>query len=262
MPLTWKSHVLSGRPAEAAGPEVVRVRTSAALGTPTIPGAGATVARKRFAGRPLAALALLAAAAALAGCDPERVGNGVYAEKTVHVAPFTGVRVEDGIDAVITVSSTATQSVILTGDENIVDENLETRVELEGVGSTAVSVLHVWASPSFTPVIPPRVVIRRPSLVYVRGSDGVSIEVKTPTGADEGAGPLAVVLEGATLIARSYPISGAVVDLEDRATARLHSDGPVVGTVSADSHLDNTYGSGSCAGVVTSGAGNVVCAGP
>lgn len=83
--------------------------------------------------------------------------------------------------------------------------------------------------------------------------------MKTPTGANEGAGPLAVVLDGATLTARQYPTAGALVDLDGRSTAQLHADGPVAGTVSADSHLDNTSGSGHCTAVVSGGTGNVVC---
>jgi hypothetical protein len=241
---------------------VRRPRTCAALGSSRIRGADATIARDRCAGRSAAALAVLAAVAALAGCDPRQTGNGVYAEKTVHVAPFTGIHVQDGIDAVVTVSSTATQSVVVTGDQNIVEENIQTRVDAEGVGSAAIAVLHVWASPSFTPVIPPRVVIRRPTLAAVRGGDGVVIEVTTPTGANDGASPRREVLDGATLSARQYPTAGAVVDLEGRSTAQLHSDGPVTGTVSAGSHLDNTHGAGGCGGVATGGTGNVVCNGP
>jgi hypothetical protein len=130
------------------------------------------VARLGVAGRSVAALVALAALAGLAGCDPRQTGNGVYAEKAVHVGPFTGIRMEDGIDAVVTVSSTATQTVTVTGDQNLVNENIRTSLDVEGSGSTAVAVLHVWASPSFTPVIPPWVFIVRPSLALVRGSDG------------------------------------------------------------------------------------------
>lgn len=261
MSLTPKTRVVPGGPACPVQPEVRGGRTPPALGSSRIPGAIATVSPGRGAGRSVAALAALAAAAALAGCDPERVGNGAYAEKTVTVAPFTGIRVEDGIQAVITVSSTAAQSVTLAGDQNIVEENLQAEVESELVGSERISVLHVWASPSFTPVISPRVVVRLPRIDSVHGSDGVPIEVTAADGEGR-AGPLAVVLEGATLRARQYPVSAATVRLEGRSTAQLHCDGPVTGTVSGGSHLDNSYGAGSCAGVVTSGAGTVVCGAP
>jgi hypothetical protein len=258
MTLTSKSRVVPGPVADPAAPEVRPARTSAALGTSSIRGAAAPVARNAFAGR---SLALLVALFVLGGCDLRQSGNGAYGEKTVHVGDFTGVRMQDGVGAVITVGPGLTQSVTVTGDENIVENNIRTSVDVEGVGSAAVSVLHVWASPSFVPVIPPRVVISRPSLSLARGSDGVVIEVTRPAGSTAVGGPLVVLLDGATVSARGYPTAGAVVDLDGGSTALLHSDGPVTGTVSADSRLDNTSGVGPCL-VPTMAAGNVICDSP
>lgn len=259
---TDESRAVSGPFGLLPPPEVRVPRTCATLRTSRGRGAAVTVARGRVAGRSAAVLLGLAVsaagAAALAGCDPRQTGNGVYAEKAIRVAEFAGVRAEDGIGAVITVAPGLAQTVIVTGDENVIERNIRTSVDVEGAGTAAVAVLHVWASPSFTPVIPPRVVITRPSLTLVRGGDGVFIEVKRPAGAADVGGPLTVDLDGATLSAREYPVSGAVVALEAGATARLRSEGPVTGTVAGDSHLDNTAGAGPCL-VSTTAGGSVAC---
>lgn len=258
MSLTSKSRVVSAAGTGPLRPEVRRARTPGTLGAPSNRGADATVARNRRAWRPAAALLAVALLAGAAGCDYRESGNGKYHEERIHPAEFTGVWTEDGIDAVITITSTATQAVTLTGDENIVNENFEWAVTQQTVGETSVPVLHVWASRSFTPVIPARVVITRPSLLLARGSDGVDLQI-TGTPGWTAPGPLHAALHGATLSAGDYAVDGAVVDLDLGSTAVLRAEGPVVGAVSADSHLDNTRGVGSCAGVVTSGAGNVRC---
>jgi hypothetical protein len=193
----------------------------------------------------------------LAGCDLRESGNGVYYEQMIHVADFAGVRMQDGIDAVISVTSTATQTVALTGDENIVKENLRTSIEPETVGSATIPVLHVWSSRSFTPVIPPRVLITRPTLVVAGGTGNLDIHV-TGTPGRTAPGPLYVALDGASLTAGDYAVDGAVVDLDLGARAVLHANGPVSGRVSADSHLDNSSGTGPCS-VETAGSGSVVC---
>jgi hypothetical protein len=216
------------------------------------------VARNGFAGRSVALLLAVAALLGSAACDYRQSGNGVYAEKIIRVADFTGIRTEDGIDAVIGVSSTATQTVTLTGDENVVDELIRTSVEAETIGSATISVLHVWSSRSFTPVIPARIVITRPSLVLAAGSDGVDLQLAGTPGWTA-PGPLHVALDGASLFAGDYAVDGAVVALARGSNAVLRSSGPVMGSVSVDSRLDNSGGTGSCAGVVTSGAGNVTC---
>ena len=259
MTLTWKSRVVSASGRDPARPEVRPAHTCATLGTSSDRGAAATVTPHRFAGRPVGVLLGVAAAGllGLAGCDLRESGNGVYHEQIIHVGDFAGVRMQDGIDAVISVTSTATQTVALTGDENIVKENLRTSIEPETVGSATVPVLHVWSSGSFTPVIPPRVLITRSTLVVVRGTGSLDIHV-TGTPGRTAPGPLHVALDGASLTAGDYAVDGAVVELDRAARAVLHADGPVTGGVSADSHLDNSRGTGPCS-VETSGSGSVVC---
>lgn len=259
MTSTRKSRVVS---CGDGGPGDREVRSPPTPGGPRHPGnrgAAVTVRRNRFAGGSLAALlALVLSLAGAAGCDLRETGNGVYAERPLHVADFEGVRVQDGIDAVITVAP-GPQTVTLTGDENLLDYNIKAAVEPEAVGSATASVLHVWASPSIVPVIPPRVVVSRPALSVARASAGSAIELSSPPGAATAPGPLAVGLDAGTLTARDYPVDGAAVDLAAGSTAILHSDGPVTGRVSADSHLDNTAGLGPCVVTTTAGA-DVRCA--
>jgi hypothetical protein len=259
MSQTQKSHVLSGLGAGSSGREVRSGRTPATLGNSRVRGAGATVWRKVFAGRSLAALVALAT---LAACDPLLQGNGVYAERPVRVGSFIGLWASNGVGAAVTVAGGAEQSVTITGDENLVADHIRWELvdpEPQGITSAAGKVLHVYVSPAdFVPVIPPRVVITRPDLAFVRGDDGASLEVKRAIGSTATAGPLAAALDGASLDARAYPTSGAVVVLTAGSRAQLHSDGPVTGSVSADSRLDNTLGAGHCL-VTPAGPESVTC---
>lgn len=54
---------------------------------------------------------------------------------------------------------------------------------------------------------------------------------------------------------------GAEVSLRGGSSARVHSDGPVTGTV-AGSTLDDLPGTGTCAGVAADGASTVRCPAP
>lgn len=237
-------------------PDVRAARTSCTRGTPADRGAGARVVRSGHAGRPAAALLAAAALAGLGACDFRPTGNGVYAEKTVDPnGAFVGVRVQDGVGAVITVGPA--QKVTLTGDQNIVENSLKVRLEAEVVGSTAVSVLHVFASPTYAPVLPPKAVISVPALAVVRGDDAV-VQLARASGATELCGPLLVDLDEATLLAAGYPVASAAVDLREGSVAQLASAGPVTGTVGAGSRLDNSAGAGPCLVTTTTGA-TVVC---
>jgi hypothetical protein len=194
--------------------------------------------------------------AAVGGCDLRPTGNGVYAEKAVEPGGvFVGVRVQDGIGAVITVGPA--QKVTLTGDQNIVENSLKVRLEAEVVGSTAVSVLHVFASPTYAPVLPPKAVISVPTLAVVRGDDAV-VQLARASGATEPGGPLLVDLDEATLLAAGYPVASAAVDLREGSFAQLAAGGPVTGTVGAGSRLDNSAGAGPCLVTTTAGA-TVIC---
>lgn len=256
MASTRKSRVVSSTAARHLHPGVSRAPTAGALGSSRDRGAGARVARGR-AGR---ALAALAAALAVAACDPELRGNGVAVEKTLDLAPFEGVRVEDGVGAIVTVDPTlGGQTVKLVGDENLVEEgHIQASLVPDTLGSLAVTVLRVRVESGFTPTIPPKVVVSRPSFSLARGLTGGSIELKRPAGSTAVGALLGVALDAAALNARAYPTAGALVALTGGASARLHADGPVTGTVSGGSVLDNTLGAGPCL-VTTSGAATVTC---
>lgn len=259
MDLTSKSLLLSGLAALGVRPGVRPLPTAAALGSSRIRGAPVPPARKRFAGRALAAL-VFAAAAGLAACDPEVRGNGVAFEKTLTLDPFEGVRIETGVAAIVTVDpAIGAQTVKLVGDENLVaDGHILAGLEPDGVGSVSVTVLRVRVESGFVPTIQPKVVIGRPTFTFAHGQNGGTIELRRPPGSAAVGGPLAVWLEGASLQGSQYPTERAAVLLTGGSTAHLHSDGPVTGSVSADSHLDNTAGAGPCL-VVTTAAGSVSC---
>lgn len=248
---TSKSRVVSSLDGRPLAPEVWAGLTSHALGSSRARGAAGTVWRKTFAWRPLAALAALAL---LAGCDPQVRGNGVYAERRIDPGPFAGVRMEDGVGAVVTIAPGLAPAATVTGDENLVEDHIKTSLEVEGAGSTAVTVLHVRVDPSdFVAIIPPRVVISQPVFSLVRARDRAAVELKRPAGASDVGGPLSVVLEGATLYARQYPTASAAVLLTEGSSALLAA-AAVTGTV-ADSLLDNL---GPC-DVTTTASSTVRC---
>lgn len=256
---TWESRVVSRI---AAGRPRVRVRrapTTATLGGPADRGARATVAARRHSVAVAAALAL--AFAHLAGCEPELKGSGVLAEETPPVAgSFEGLRVEDRFAAFVTVGSGEAQTVRVLGDSNVVP-GIEASLETVTVGSTAVTVLHVWRSGDVTPVIRPSVVVTVPALRYVEARGDASVQLRRPAASAEVCPALAAVLQDADLDATAgsdYVTDGAAVTLGGRSEARLHSDGPVRGSVSAQSTLENA-GTGSCAGVDAEPGARVSC---
>ncbi|HEY6098390.1 MAG TPA: DUF2807 domain-containing protein, partial [Anaeromyxobacter sp.] len=78
----------------------------------------------------LAAAALLSVAGALAGCQPYVQGNGVYREERRNdLGAFTGVHLEDGIEATVT-AGIAQQMVTVSGDANVLPY-IETEVRTE-----------------------------------------------------------------------------------------------------------------------------------
>lgn len=253
MPSSRKSSVVSR---SGEGFAAAEVRVAPTVPAPGIRGrrdSGATVAGRRpaRAGRTLAALAIVAA---LGACDADLQGNGVYLEEPRTVGAFDALRVEDGIAAYVTVGPAQTVKVI--GDSNAV-QYIDTSVDPFAVGS-ATSVLHVSSSRALSPIVPPMVVVTVPSLRWAGGQQGSPLQLKRPAGSTAVAPPLAVVLDAASLDATAFPTAGALVALTAGSTARLHSDGPVTGSVTGGSHLDNLLGTGPC-DVTTTAGSTVAC---
>ena len=214
-----------------------------------------------------------AALAALSACNPTLQGNGVLAEETRTVGAFTGVHVQDGVAAHVTVSTGSAQSVRVVGDANIVP-HIVTETEPEQVSSTAtVQALNVRVDGSYQPTIAWAVVVTMPSLVLVKASDASPVDVKNaaaPSMHVDASGRSAVTLAGsggdfldahlsdASLYARSYAVAAAWVDLSGGSRAELQSSGPVTGTAGGSSLVDNMLGVGPCF-VVTSGSARTAC---
>ncbi len=202
--------------------------------------------KSRDVSRVARALAFLAAGL-LAGCDPPIQGSGVLLEQPRDEADFDGLRVDQGIAGYVTVGGA--KAVTVVADSNVVG-SIDTFVKSVKVGSMTFQVLHVEIDHGVDPVIRPSVVVTVPSFLYAEGSGGASIQLKrTPESAP--VGPLlTVVLASATLdaitVEPQYATSGAVVTLTGGASAKLHSDGLVTGSVSSGSTLDNLQGAGTC----------------
>jgi putative autotransporter adhesin-like protein len=259
------------RSAHGMEAHAARAPTSHALGFPRARGPGATPVPR--SGRRLA-LALAVVSCSLVACEPYVQGNGVYREEQrPDPGPFTGIRVQNGIAATVTAGAAA-RSVTVSGDANVV-AYIETEVRTD----SGRQVLHVWMSTAFIGTIPPRAVIEVPSLEYASATDASRIAAKGVAAAafeavaDEGA---SLVLQGAALPAgesidvrlssgavldaSAYGVSGgAAVQLSDGSSAKLDCDGPVTGTVTGGSQLDNLAGAGSCSGVSADGSSKLSC---
>jgi hypothetical protein len=246
--------------------------TSAALGFP--PSRVPAATRVPRSTRRLAlGLALAFLAGGLAACEPVVQGNGVYREERRSVAPFTGIHVESGIEAAVT-AGIADRSVVVSGDANVVPY-----IETEVQNDSGRQVLHLSISRAFVGTIAPRAVVEVPLLDYAFATESARVSGKSLAArafqvvAEQGS---SVVLQGAAapagesidvrlatganLNATSYGVSGgAAVQLSGGSTARLHSDGPVSGTVAGGSLLENLQGTGSCAAVAVDGTSTLSC---
>lgn len=249
-----------------------RAPTSSALRFPGARGAGATPLPR--SARRLAAAALLCLAGALGGCEPYVQGNGVYYEETrPDVGPFTGLHVESGVEVTVTAGAAA-RSVTVSGDANVVPY-IETKVQTD----SGLRVLHVWISRAYGGTFPPRAVVEVPALEYayatelarIKGDEiaATSFQVVADHGGNVAlAGASAPAGEsigvklgtGGLLDATGYAVSNAAqVELSGASVARLRSDGPVSGTVTDRSQLDNLQGTGGCTAVVADGSSTIRC---
>jgi len=245
------------------GADGARARTPSALGGPS-PRCPSATPLPRSA-HPVGLVALALAALVVAGCDPYVEGNGVYYEENRTPAEtFTGVHVQDGIEATVA-SGSAQQKVLVSGDANIVRDYVKTEIVTDRGSGPVLHVRLATSSPTLDPTIPLRAVIELAELrsVQADGDSHVSasgvatllLSIEAYGNSDvlvmgPGGGRIEVVASDAAVDAGSYPVSeGALVDLSSGSRAELHSDGPVAGTVRGGCTLEN-FGSGLCNGVI------------
>lgn len=229
---------------------------------------------------------------ALVRCDPYVEGNGVYHSEDrtgqFSATQIAGIHVEDGVLASVT-SHAASQRVVVASDANLVPHIL-TEVRDEMVHDALQPVLHVYVdlSGGYTYVNPPTVALQVANLVYAlakqdgnadvsgaataiftaRAESGGDVSIVGPSASDPDGFPggdrINVYASGASVDAHLYATTSATlaayVELTAGAHAQIHADGPVSGTASgAQTWLDNTAGTGSCAGVTTSGGATLRC---
>jgi hypothetical protein len=205
----------------------------------------------------------LASSLALAACHSQVSGSGVLGEEVRTVAPFDAVDISLGIEATVTASAAA-QSVILSGDENLLQyvlTTVEAGVLTTGLhGTSGIESIH-----------PLRIVAEAKALHAVRAREAAMVDVKNAgnpspgfvfnveaTGAGQvqlqGAGGdrlLVNLSNGSGLDAWAYPVNGATVTVGGGSTLRIHSTGDVEGSVSGASRLEIT-GGGTCAALTLS----------
>jgi hypothetical protein len=200
----------------------------------------------------------LAAAVALAACDPKVTGNGVIAVVDRPVEPFDAVDISLGIEATVTAHA-AVQRVTLSGDENLL-QYLLTSVQA-GVLVTRIHDIAGVAS-----VHPLRLIAEVAALHAVRATEAAIVEVQGAGSTDpafnfevnaasaghvllQGTGghQLSVTLSGASgLDASAYPVDTAAAALSGGSTLKVRTAGDVVGTAVGASRVEIS-GGGSCA---------------
>jgi hypothetical protein len=244
--------------AAGAAATLALVRTRCAPGAPNPRGV-------RVTGRSRAARLVGAVlAAALTACEPYVQGNGVYLEedRSGGIAPFVGIRVEDGIQATVTAGAAA-QSVVVSGDANVVPY-IKAEVRAIEVRGAPLAVLFITLDPpgdDYGVTIPPRAVVRATELGYVAATEASKVNVfdaAAPSMVVDGQGGSEVTLRGAggeslhaTLVAASldagsYAVDLAEVSLAGGSRAELHAQGTVTGDAQGASAVDNLLGSGTC----------------
>jgi hypothetical protein len=211
--------------------------------------------------RPLA-LALLVAVAL--GCETYVEGNGVFgtSDRSGGVAPFAGVRVEDAIQATVTVSAGSEKQVEVSGDANLL-EYIRTEVLQESVLGENVEVLRITVvvpGGSYSPKIPIRAVVQMPSVRYLSAREGARVTAGGATAPDlalDASGGGGVVVAGAggpelhatvrdaTFDAGAYPVEHAGVMLWGHSHAKL-SAALVSGEAHGSSAVENLLATGAC----------------
>jgi hypothetical protein len=211
------------------------------------------------------ALALVTALLAVAGCESNVHGNGVFGQETRNVPPFDGVAIGLGIIAHVRSGADAT-SVTISGDANILQY---IKTEVDGT----VLRTHLSGADGFESDHPLQLVIATPTLSYAEAYERAVVDVtsivETDTftaAASEGstvslAGADAVVATlvalqasgTSTIHATAYPASDGTASLSGGARADVTVSGTVTGSLSDGSTL-TVAGGGSCAVTTASGA--------
>jgi hypothetical protein len=286
MRFTSESSVVSRNDAHRAPGWAEGAHSSCGLGSPSGRSGGATRSpRYSHAGIPAALAALLITVA----CEPYVEGNGVYREedRTGSVGTFVGIHAEDGIIATVT-SHTAAYRLIASGDSNVL-QYIRTEVQQDTVLGVLQPILHVWVdlSAGYSSTNPSAVVVDAPDLVYAlakhnarvdvtgaetailtaRAESGGNVSVVGPHVIDPEGDPagaaIHVFASNGSVDAHRYVTTDATqaayVELSAGARLQLHADGPVLGTATGASTVDNLAGTGSCAGVDLSGGATAAC---
>ena len=198
----------------------------------------------------LAALVLLACTA----CNPTVMGNGVFAERTFDVAAFDRLDVGSGVTVNVVVGAPS-RAVVISGDENIINEYLAV-----GVDSSTLRIDHTL---DFVPVHAVNVLIDAPELVAatarerteltISGARAARFEIRASessrvrlSGTPAAGAALDATLDtSASLDARAFPVASATVALTSHASATLACSGPVSGTASGVSEI-TVLGGGTC----------------
>jgi hypothetical protein len=212
---------------------------------------------QRFASLVLAAFAL--------ACDPYVQGNGVYREvdRSASLRPFAGVHLEDAVEATVTVSDGTAQSVLVSGDANVVDY-IKTEVVTQEVLGVPVDVLHVRVEVpggDYSPSVPVRAVIRMAGLRYLGAREHSRLEARDVTAPDlvvDGAGGSDVEVKGpggTTLVATladanadlgGWAVQDAAVMLSGRSSLELRANGTLTGEAHGTSTVTNLVPAVTC----------------
>jgi hypothetical protein len=198
-----------------------------------------------------AGLGLLAAS----GCTPVVEGNGQYREKTYDVSVFHGISVGYGVQASVAAGA-AKQSVVLSGDANIVGQYLTVEVSNDILETRLIGADHI------DPKVPVRLVVTVPSLDTVLARDASPVSVVNANTGDfhvSAAGKSSVTVGGQStgivygdlsggsrLDAKGFPAPSADVQLVEASSAEVQVAGYVTGKAEGASTV-RVWGGGSCA---------------
>lgn len=193
---------------------------------------------------PLLALALLVTACDDIGLIGGEQGSGNLVPEIRDVATFSEIKVSSAVNVNLTVDAAATHSVIVTYDDNLLD-NLITRVE----GDTLIVAFQ--GSVNVTGGADRFVAVAMPELASIDVSGASSV---TATGA---VSSYRLDASGASRVnLRDLTADDAEIDISGASDVDLYATGTVSGSASGASNL-SVYGKPASVLVDSSGASNV-----
>ncbi len=235
-----------------------------------VPSPAVVFRRRRRPGATRASGPLLRAAAiaaALSACTSVVNGNGVLDTRTISAAPFSGVAVDNGIGA--NVAFGAPQSVVLSGDSNVIHDYITVTVE-SGVLRARISGVD-----RVTYGIPPVLEIKLPAAasfdyaeahghgyvnVFGAQASQITVDAQSSTVTLAGGGSsttLTATVASGTLKAIQHVVDAAQVTATD-STVELTLKAPtgtVTGSASGTSAIEVCGGgAATCAAVQCSGS--------